>query len=65
MKIAHPHAAAIDRIGFKAITDYFHVTRQTVWRWKRTGVPERYRKTMAMLGAVGGLDVTELKDEAA
>lgn len=60
MKQEHPHAAAIDRIGKDAIIAHFGVVRQTIFYWRLRGVPEMHRKTLAMLGAVGGHHCPEL-----
>lgn len=58
----HPDAAAIDRIGTAAIMEHFQLSRQSVSYWRREGVPKRHRKTLAMLGAVAGHDVSELRN---
>lgn len=61
MSIRHPHAAAIDRLGYEAIKEHFGISRQAVAYWKRNGVPDMHRKTLSMLGAVGGVDMSELR----
>lgn len=62
MKKRHGHADAIERIGYKAIIAHFNISRQSIHKWKVNGVPERHIKTLSMLGAVAGHDVSELKD---
>lgn len=56
----HPHAAAIDRVGLEAIQAHFGISRQAVHYWRTKGVPAMHRKTLAMLGAVGGHSMPEL-----
>lgn len=62
MKPRHPHADAIERVGYPAIMAHFGVSRQALHYWKKKGVPERHRKTLAMLGAVAGHAMPELQD---
>ena len=61
MSTHHPDAPAIERVGLKAIMDHFSVSRQTVSYWRRFGVPKPHRKTLAMLGAVAGHDMPEMR----
>lgn len=62
MKTYHPDAAAIDRVGFEAIQAHFGVSRQALNYWRRNGVPNRHRKTLAMLCAVSGSPAPELTE---
>ena len=57
----HPDAAAIDRLGLAPIVSHFGVTRQAVSYWRYNGVPKPHRKTLAMLGAVAGIDMPEMR----
>lgn len=58
----HPDAPAIDRVGTAAIIAHFDVTRQTVSYWRKNGVPKHHRKTLAMLGAVAGKEMPEMRE---
>lgn len=57
----HPDAAAIDRLGVEPIMSHFEISRQAISYWRRKGVPKQHRKTLAMLGAVAGVDMPELR----
>jgi len=41
---------------------HFRISRQAVHYWRKKGVPARHRTTLAMLGAVAGYDMPELRD---
>tara|TARA_Y100001968_G_C18753818_1_gene434562 strand:- start:106 stop:297 length:192 start_codon:yes stop_codon:yes gene_type:complete len=62
MDSKHPDAAAVERVGMRAIMAHFGISRQAVWSWKRKGVPVRHRKTLALLGAAAGHDMPEMRD---
>jgi hypothetical protein len=63
MTTLHPDAAAIDRVGEQAILEHFQMTRQALSYWRRKGVPHMHRKTLAMLGAVGGHPMPEMREQ--
>ena len=56
----HPDAAAIDRLGRERIQDHFGISRQAIDYWSRNGIPKPHRKTMAMLGALAGVEMPEM-----
>lgn len=60
----HTDAAAVDRVGTRAICDHFEITRQAVRHWRREGVPRQHRKSLVMLGESLGHDMTDLKSPA-
>lgn len=62
METLHPDAAAIDRVGTRAIMDHFEITRQSVFYWRRAGVPKQYRKALARLGEDAGHPMNELAE---
>lgn len=62
MSKRHPDAAAIDRVGSKAIIAHFGITRQALSYWRKNGVPKPHRKTLAMLGAIGGHAMPEMAE---
>ena len=57
----HPDSAAIDRVGANAVYNHFGITRQALAYWRKKGVPPVHRKTLAMLGAVAGHDMPEMR----
>jgi hypothetical protein len=57
----HPDAEAIDRVGRDAILNHFQISRQALSYWRRNGVPKQHRTTLAMLGAVAGHDMPEMR----
>lgn len=59
----HPDAAAIARVGSRAIIAHFDISRAALSYWRRHGVPKRHRKTLAMLGAVGGHAMPEMLED--
>lgn len=63
MDTPHTHAAAIDRIGTKAIMQHFDITRQAVSHWRRNGVPRQYLRPMVLLGESLGKPVPEVNPD--
>lgn len=61
----HPHAAALDRLGYAPVKEHFNVTRRTWQYWRVNGVPVMHRKTIALMGAIAGLDMAEVRDDCA
>lgn len=58
----HPHAAAIDRIGRDIVAAHYGVTRQTIYNWRKSGVPAVHRRTLAMLAVALGHAAPELDE---
>jgi hypothetical protein len=56
----HNDAAAIDRLGRDRIEEHFGITRQAIDYWRKNGVPKPHRKTLAMLGALAGIEMPEM-----
>lgn len=61
MEKLHPDAAAIDRVGTRAIMEHFEITRQAVFYWRRSGVPKNCRKALAAFGEAAGREMPELR----
>lgn len=59
-KEKHPDAAAIDRIGTRAITKHFGIARQSVQYWREKGVPKHFRKALAYFAKQNGVDLPEM-----
>jgi hypothetical protein len=60
----HPDAAAVTRVGTRAIVEHFEITRQAVHHWRKAGVPRQYRKSLVALGESLGHEMPELAAEA-
>jgi hypothetical protein len=65
MQDLHPDSAAIDRIGTRAIIEHFKIKRQSVFYWRRTGVPRTCLNPVVLLGKQMGHDMTDLEERAA
>ena len=61
----HPHAAALDRLGFEPIQSHFNITRRNWNYWRERGVPDLHRNTILMLAKIKGVSVPELRATAA
>lgn len=63
METNHPDAEAIDRVGEEAIKAHFGISRQAIHYWRKNGVPDMHRKTLAMLGAIAGKPMPEMQEK--
>jgi len=64
MDTKHPHAAAIDRLGRERIKSHFNITTRAIQKWRADGIPPIHWKTVRLLGAVHGVSVAELGENA-
>jgi len=63
MENPHPHAAALEQLGYEPIRARLGVTRQTWRNWKRGGVPKPHREIVAILCAISGIATKEIMGE--
>ena len=61
----HPHAAALDRLGFEPIQSHFNMTRRNWLYWREKGVPDLHRNTILMLAKIKGVPVPEFATPSA
>jgi hypothetical protein len=59
-KEAHPHAAALDRIGRSRVVSHFNITQGAYSNWKARGVPRLHLRSLAHLAVIHGVSVPEL-----
>lgn len=65
MTTQHPDAEAIDRIGRKTVREHFGLSRQSLYHWRKRGVPTTSRKPLKLLGESVGHDMSEFCVESA
>ena len=56
----HPHAAALERVGRKAVVEHFRISEPAYSRWTICGVPKNCLKPLAILAVMHGVPVPEL-----
>lgn len=64
MTTHHPDAATIDRIGRKVVREHFGLSTQSLYYWRKTGIPRTNRGPIRLLGESLGHDMSDFAVES-
>lgn len=64
MKTHHPDAVTIERIGRKVVREHFGLSPQSLYYWRKSGVPRSNRGPMRLLGESLGHDMSDFPIES-
>lgn len=65
MSTPHPDAHIIDRIGRKVVREHFGLSNQSLYYWRKRGVPRSNRGPIKLLGETLGADMSDFEVESA